>query len=97
MIINTTLGDVENVTVATFGNGTMRVTSGEAKDKTYKGLFLGDSEEPRAIGEVGEPTPTTNEFLPKIAIHFHNKESFDVFYHYVENIRKDFESDKNKV
>ncbi|PIF44305.1 hypothetical protein CLU96_1246 [Chryseobacterium sp. 52] len=93
MITIEKLGDVENVTVATFGNGTMRVTSGEAKDKTYKGLFLGDSELPHAIGEVGEPTPTTNEFLPKIAIHFHSKESFDVFYHYVENLRKDFESE----
>lgn len=61
MITKETLGNIENVTIASFGFGTMRVTSGEAQDKTFKGLFLGDTDTPKPIGELGPPAPTTKK------------------------------------
>lgn len=91
MITKKTLGNVEDVTIVTFGNGTTRVVNGQAIDNSYKGLYLTDQETPKTIGEVGEFAANTDQFKPKIAIHFYNKESFDVFYEFVLNIKNEYE------
>jgi len=93
MITVENYGDVENVTIAQFGNGTMRVTSGKAKDNSHKGIFMGDSDVKHEIGEHLPYAPTTNEFKPKIAILFDNKESFDVFFDYVMVVKEEFEKE----
>ena len=91
---NINYGNVENVTVAEFGKGTLSITDG-ANDG-YLSLLI-KSKEFSPIGEVSGSEKSSDEFKPELAIVFHNKESFDVFYDYVENIRKKFQTELNEL
>ena len=91
---NINYGNVENVTVAEFGKGTLSITDG-ANDG-YLSLLI-KSKEFSPIGEVSGSEKSSDEFKPELAIVFHNKESFDVFSEYVENIRKKFQNGLNDV
>jgi len=90
MITKQNYGNVENVTIIEFGNGTLSVCNGTNENKV---LFIKEKEF-TPIGEKGEFIPTSDEFKPDVAIVFKNKESFDVFYEYVERIREQFEKEK---
>lgn len=85
---NVDYGNVENVTVAEFGKGTLSITDG-ANDEGYLSLLM-KSKDFTPIGEVCGSEKNSDEFKPELAIVFRNKASFDVFYEYVENIRKKF-------
>lgn len=87
-------GSVPGVVIAEFGKGTIRITAGEAQDKSHKGLYIGDNPEPREIGSPMDPTPTTDEFKPKIALVFHNEEAFSVFEEYVQGIRARYDRER---
>lgn len=91
MITVENYGNIENVTICQFGNGTMRICSASAKDGSYEALLMGDTEEPHEIGEILPRAKDSDEFAPKVAITFDNKKSFDVFDIYVNNIRKRFQ------
>jgi hypothetical protein len=43
------------------------------------------------IGEVGEFKSTTDDFEPQIVLAFKNRESFDVFKEFINNIETDFD------
>ena len=86
---NTNYGNVENVTVAEFGKGTLSVVDG--CNDGYLSLLI-KSKEFSPIGEISGTEKTSDEFKPELAIVFYNKESFDVFYEFVENIRKKFQT-----
>lgn len=88
------LGNIENVTVAVFGEGTLKVTSGTSANKDYRSLLIGTNPEPVTIGEVLKTYTTTDEFEPKISLVFKNEESFSVFEHYVKIIRSQFDNQK---
>lgn len=90
MITKQNFGNVEDVVIVEFGNGTLSVCNGHGEN--HKSLFI-KQKEFSPIGEKGEPTKNTDEFKPEVALVFKNKESFDVFYEYVENVRKEFESE----
>lgn len=42
MITKKNYGNIENVTIAQFGYGTMRVVNATAADGSYKAILLGD-------------------------------------------------------
>lgn len=90
---NINYGNVENVTVAEFGKGTLSITDG-ANQEGYLSLLI-KSKDFTPIGEVSGNEKTTDEFKPELAIVFHSKKSFDVFLEYVENIKKKFETELN--
>ena len=81
-------GNVENVTVAEFGKGTISIVN--AKNDNYKMLLIKEKEF-SPIGEKGEFKSNSDEFEPQIVIAFKNRESFDVFKEYVNNIEADFD------
>lgn len=83
-------GNVENVVVAEFGKGTLSIANGANKDG-YLSLLL-KSNKKTPIGDVTGSESSSNEFKPEIALVFYNKESFDVFYKYVLNIKEDFDN-----
>ncbi len=91
---NIKYGNVENVTVVEFGKGKLSITDGT--NDGYLSLLI-KSKEFSTIGEVSGDEKTSDEFKPEVAIVFHNKESFDVFSEYVENIRKKFQTGLNDV
>lgn len=81
-------GNVENVTVAVFGNGTISIVN--AKNDAYRMLLIKEKEF-SPIGEKGEFKSNSDEFEPQLVIAFKNRESFDVFKSFVNNIENDFE------
>lgn len=82
-------GEVKNVIVAEFGNGTLSVTNGSNAGDGHLSLLM-KSNKATPIGDVTGSEKNSNEFSPELALVFWNKESFEVFYSYVENIRKEF-------
>lgn len=91
---NIAYGNIENVTVAEFGKGTLSITDGE--NDGYLSLLI-KSKDFSPIGEVSGNEQSSDLFKPELAIVFRNKESFDVFAEYVENIRKKFQSGLNET
>lgn len=81
---STKYGNVENVTVAHFGNGTISICN------STNGIFM-KSVNKSKIGEIAGTEGLLDEFKPEIAIFFTNKESFDVFYEYVQNVKATFD------
>jgi len=81
-------GNVENVTVVTFGQGTISLVN--AQNDNYK-LLLIKEKEFSPIGEICEFKSNTDEFEQQIVLAFKNRESFDVFKEFVNNIEKDFD------
>lgn len=96
MITKENYGNIENVTICQFGNGTMRICSASAKDGSYEGILMGDIDEPQEIGGIMPKVNNSDEFAPKVVITFENKVSFDVFCIYVDNIKKRFEEKQLK-
>jgi hypothetical protein len=90
---NINYGNVENVTVAEFGKGTLSITDGANQDG-YLSLLI-KSKDFTPVGEVSGSEKSSDEFKPELAIVFHNKASFDVFLEYVENIKQKFQTDLN--
>lgn len=90
---NANYGNVENVIVAEFGKGTLSVVDG--CNDGYLSLLI-KSKNFSPIGEVCGTERTSDEFKPELALVFNNKESFDVFYEFVENIRGKFQNEINK-
>lgn len=81
-------GNVPNVTVVEFGEGTVSIANGKNQD--HVSLVMKTIEK-HEIGEVLGKDTSSDEFEPEVVICFTNKESFDVFYEYVQNIKKYFE------
>lgn len=81
-------GNIENVTVAEFGKGTLSITDG-ANREGFLSLLI-KSKEFSPIGKVSGSEKDSDEFKPELALVFHNKQSFDVFLEYVENIKEKF-------
>ncbi len=84
---STKYGNVENVTVAEFGNGTISITNGG--NDNHLSLVMKTIEK-NQIGTVIGGEISSDEFKPELAIVFTNKESFQVFYEFVQNVAKDF-------
>lgn len=89
---NINYGNVENVTVAEFGKGTLSVVDGI--NDGYLSLLI-KTKEFSPIGEVSGSEKSSDEFKPELVLAFHNAASFEVFYEYVENIREKFQSALN--
>jgi hypothetical protein len=81
-------GNFENVTVVEFGKGTIALVN--ASNENYKTLLIKEKEF-SPIGEKGEFKSTSNEFEPQIVLAFRNRESFDVFKEFIDNIETDFD------
>ena len=92
-IIKTDLSKTNNVTIVEFGKGTLLVTNGTNKIGGYKSILI-KKKEYSQIGEVNPLTKNSDEFNPEISIVFRNKESFDVFKEYVNNIELEFNQEK---
>ena len=92
---NIDYGNVKNVTVVEFGKGTLSIVDG-ANNEGFLSLLI-KTKDFSPIGEVSGSEKNSDEFSPEIAIVFNNKESFDVFYEFVENIKRKFQTDLNKV
>lgn len=86
-IIKGKYGNVEDVIIIEFGKGTLSVCNGT--NEKYKSLLIREKEF-APIGQKGELNKTSDEFKPEVAIVFHNKESFDVFKEYVNNINIEY-------
>ena len=86
---NKKFAEVENVTIAEFGNGTISVVNGS--NENTKSLLL-KSKEFSPIGSASGSENNSNDFKPELVILFKNKESFDVFYEFVNNIKKEYEN-----
>ena len=90
---NIKLGNVENVTFAEFGNGTISIVNASKEiDGVLSCSILMKTKEPAPIGEIGEFVDSSDAFKPELVISFKNKESFDVFCKFIENIKKDFQN-----
>lgn len=86
---NTSYGKVKKVTIAEFGKGTISIVDGANEDGRLSLLMKTKDYSP--IGDISGSEKNSDEFKPQLVITFHNKESFDVFYEYVENIKRKFE------
>ena len=91
---NTNYENIENVTVAEFGLGSISVCS--SKGDGYFGLLM-KSCDPNPIGEYGVKCDTSDEFKPDLSIVFRNKESFKVFYEMVQQVKGYFEELESNV
>lgn len=83
-------GNVENVTVVEFGKGTLSIVN--ASNEDYKSLLIKEREF-APIGTKGKFKVDSDEFKPQIAIVFHNRESFEIFKEYVNNIYNEFSNE----
>ena len=88
-ILKTDLAKTNNVTIIEFGKGTLAVTNATNKKDGYKSILI-KKKEFSPIGDINSPTKDSDEFKPEIAIVFYNKESFNVFKEYVNNIDLEF-------
>lgn len=86
-----TYGNVEKVTLVLFGKGTVSVVNATGSD--HKALLMRSNHQPKKIGEVGEATPTSDDFKPEVVIAFTCEESFAVFEEFVTNIRRDYDKE----
>jgi hypothetical protein len=86
--------NVPNVTVAEFGNGTISICS--SKGEGYEGILM-KSHEQKTIGETGIKYKDSNEFKPELSIVFRNRESFDVFYNAVLEVKNEFEKQTDRI
>jgi len=84
---NIKYGNVEYVTVIEFGKGTLSIV--DAENDEHLSILI-KTKEYSPIGEVTGNETSSDEFKPEIAIVFNNKESFDVFLEFVENIKTKF-------
>jgi hypothetical protein len=84
-------GNVEKVTLVLFGKGTVSVVNATGSD--HKALLMRSNHQPKKIGEVGEATPTSDDFKPEVVIAFTCEESFAVFEEFVANIRRDYNNE----
>lgn len=91
MVTTNKFGNVENVVIAEFGNGTIAIVNGT--NKTHKSLLIREKEFV-PIGEKREFKASSDEFEPQIALVFKNKESFDVFFEFVQNIKNEFQDEE---
>lgn len=89
---NRTFGKIENATIAIFGNGTISIVDGYNKELAYRSIMMKTIPK-KEIGEVVGSEKNSDEFIPELVIIFENKESFDVFYDYVLNIKVGFENE----
>lgn len=87
-------GNVENVTIAEFGYGTLRITNSIANNDSYKALLIGSQSNPEKIGSIGIKHTNSDDFNPELVIVFHSEESFSVFEEFVKNIRKEYDENK---
>lgn len=92
---NITYGNVQNVTVAEFGRGTIGIVDGANTDGHL--ALLIKSNEVMPIGEVGTHYDNSDDFKPELVLAFHNVEGFNVFYEFVENIRTAFSDDSKPL
>jgi hypothetical protein len=88
---NISYGNVQNVIVAEFGNGTLAITDGI--NDGHLSLLM-KSKEFSPIGIVHGSEKSSDDFKPELVLAFHNKESFDVFCEFVEKIRENFNQSK---
>ena len=90
---NIEYGFCKDVTVAEFGKGTLAITDGENDiEGSYSLLIKTNKHIP--IGEVSGNEKNSDEFKPELVILFTSKESFDVFFEYVKNIKDKYEYKK---
>ncbi len=85
-------GNVENVTVVEFGKGTISLA--DTQNENYK-LLLIKEKEFSPIAKIGEFKSTIDEFEPQIVLAFKNRESFNLFKEFINNIETDFDYESN--
>lgn len=90
MIRKIKYANIDNVTVVEFGLGTVSIVDAEGED--YQSLLI-KTNDFTPIGEITGSEKNSDEFKPELALVFHSKESFDVFFSYVENIKQRFEDE----
>lgn len=91
---NINYGNVPNVTVAEFGNGTISICS--SKGEGYEGLLM-KSHDKRPIGEIGKKHDDSDSFKPELSIVFRNYESFNVFFDAVLEVKNEFEKQTDRI
>lgn len=87
---NAKYGEVKNVDIVEFGNGTIQIGSGGVKGHHQALYMKEDTKHP--IGAIHGDS-SVSEMKPELIIVFNNRESFLVFYEHVESIRKEFETE----
>ena len=92
MITNAKFGNVDNVTIVEFGNGTLSITNGRGDG--HKTIFIKEKEF-SPIGESGPLLGDSDKFKPDIAIVFKNEESFNVFLEYVDKIKNEYIAERS--
>jgi len=88
IIKNGKYGNIEGVTIASFGSGTISLNS--AKGKDHNSIIL-KTHEAMPIGATGIKYKDSDHFNPELVIAFDNKESFDVFFETVLEVKQYFE------
>lgn len=88
MIKKMKYGNIENVNVVNFGFGTISINSGIGE--THKSILMKTNDK-MPIGNTGIKYESSDDFNPEIVIAFHNKESFDVFFDIVMEVKNSFE------
>ena len=85
---NVNYGNVTNVTVVEFGNGTIGISN--AFNDNSKSIVM-KTAEPQPIGSDRQAHLNTDEFEPEVVLFFRSKESFDVFFNVVSKIKAEYE------
>jgi hypothetical protein len=90
---NIKYGNAENVTVVEFGNGTLAIV--DAEGDSHLSLLI-KTKQFSPVGAISGSEKNSDEFNPEIAIVFNNKEGFNVFSEFVENIKLKYLSENTK-
>lgn len=93
-IIKSNYGNVENVLIVEFGKGTLSLTN--SSGESHKAILIRENAF-SPIGEKGEFLNTSDEFDPQIALAFRNRESFEVFKEFVNNIAAEYDAENVAV
>lgn len=86
-IIKSNYGNVENVLIVEFGKGTLSLTN--SSGESHKSILIKEKEF-APIGEKGKFVETSDDFTPQIVLAFRNRESFEVFKEFVNNIDAEY-------
>ncbi|MCT4287374.1 hypothetical protein HZP25_11685 [Elizabethkingia anophelis] len=96
MIHKAKVGSNENVTIVSFGDGTVSFSAGYTPDLSRKFLlFKKDSKGVPGIYKTGSER-TIEDFNPDIIFEFKNKESFDYFIDFLTIAKSIFIQEKIK-
>lgn len=86
---NVKYGNIEDVTVVEFGNGTLNLVDREHIEEGSRSILI-KQQDIKEIGLVGPKVDIGDDFKPDLVLFFKNREGFEVFKEYVDNVYNGF-------